>query len=127
MSSPLRRRATPSSTRLGREAESAALDWYRQRGFGIVDRNARLGPLELDLVVADRVHLVFVEVRARRDLRFGHPAATVDGRKQGRIRAAAARWLAAHPERAGLRVRFDVVAIVGRGASAELTVYANAF
>lgn len=127
MSSRSRPRATPSSTLLGREAESAAQRWYRERGFDLLDRNARLGPLEIDLVVADRVHLVFVEVRARRDLRFGHPAATVDGRKQGRLRAAAARWLTAHPEVAGLRVRFDVVAVVGRGAGAQLTVYENAF
>ncbi len=118
---------TPSSTALGRTAETLALEWYLTRGYVLLDRNARLGPLELDLVVARGGTVVFVEVRARKDLRFGHPAATVDGRKQGRLRAAATRWLVRHPERRALRPRFDVVAIVGHGPAASLTVYEDAF
>lgn len=112
---------------IGRAAEELAARWYLRRGFVLLDRNARLGPLELDLVLTDRHSLVFVEVRARKNLTYGHPAASVDGRKQGRLRAAAARWLAAHPEATCRCVRFDVVAVVGRGPNATLTVYENAF
>lgn len=117
----------PAPLHLGREAECLAAERYVRLGFTVVDQNARLGPLELDLVMANRTWLVFVEVRARSDLRFGHPAATVDGRKQGRLRVAAARWLSLHPEWAGRRIRFDVVGVIGRGRGATLTVFENAF
>jgi len=35
----------------------------------------------------------------------------VDAEKQRRVRLAAAAWLAAHPEHAGLVVSFDVIAV----------------
>lgn len=120
-------RGRPTSVGIGRAAEALAARWYEGHGYVVVDRNVRLGPLEIDLIVADANHLVFVEVRARRDLAFGHPAATVDGRKRGRVRAAAARWLATRRSSGFGVVRFDVVAVVGVGSSATIAVYENAF
>jgi putative endonuclease len=53
-----------------------------------------------------------VEVRQRASTRFGGAAASVDARKQARVRAAAQAWL---QQRCGARpwppLRFDVVAI----------------
>jgi putative endonuclease len=45
---------------------------------------------------------------------FGDPLEMVTEEKVRRVRRAAEAWLAAHPELAGLEVRFDVV--VERGA-----------
>lgn len=74
-------------------------------------RNVRFRVGEIDLVMRDREVMVFVEVRFRRPSRFGGPAATVDYRKQQRIRRAATLWLiqTALVDRAPCR--FDVVAM----------------
>ena len=45
---------------------------------------------------------------------FGDPLEMVTAEKVRRIRRAAEAWLAAHPEHAGLSVRFDVVVARGR-------------
>ena len=50
------------------------------------------------------------EVKAKSGDRFGDPLDMVDEEKQRRIVHAAEIWLAAHPELARCRVRFDVVA-----------------
>ncbi len=80
--------------------------------------NVRAGPNELDLVVRRARTVVFCEVKAKGQERFGDPLEMVDLEKQRRVRRAAQRWLAAHPEAAGLEVRFDVVAV--RGGLVEL-------
>jgi Holliday junction resolvase-like predicted endonuclease len=48
-------------------------------------------------------------VKAKSGPGFGDPLDMVDDEKQRRIRRAAETWLAAHPELAHCRVRFDVV------------------
>jgi putative endonuclease len=49
-------------------------------------------------------------VKSKSGERFGDPLEMVDAEKRRRIRRAAQTWLAAHPELARCRVRFDVVA-----------------
>jgi putative endonuclease len=78
----------------------------------VIQRNWRCGLGEVDLIVRSGAVLVFVEVKARFDDRFGSAASAVDERKQRRIRKIAVRFLAEHPEERG-EVRFDVVAVTG--------------
>jgi putative endonuclease len=81
------------------------------RGFHVLERNFTCRGGEIDLVCEDRDTLVFIEVRARRDGRFGGPAATISSQKRQRLIHAARIYLASrHEERA---CRFDVVAIEG--------------
>ncbi len=96
----------------GRWGEDQAAVWYRAHGGDVLDRNWRCDAGELDLVVSTASAIVFVEVKARADERFGPAAAAVDHRKQRRLRVLATRWLAEHPDRRGA-VRFDVVAVTG--------------
>jgi Holliday junction resolvase-like predicted endonuclease len=48
---------------------------------------------------------------------FGHPLEMIDGAKARNVRLAAAGWLAARPELAGLDVEFEAVGV--RGGSVE--------
>jgi putative endonuclease len=57
--------------------------------------------------------LAFVEVKSKTGDRFGAPAGMVTPVKLARIRRAALGWLRAHPEHAGLDLRFDVIAVRG--------------
>ncbi|MEL7370970.1 MAG: YraN family protein, partial [Myxococcota bacterium] len=81
---------------------------------------------EIDLIGWDDGVLCFIEVRARRSDRFGHPALSVDRRKQRRIVRAALAYIArfSHPPQA----RFDVVAVVAPlDETRRFTLIKNAF
>jgi putative endonuclease len=98
---------------LGRRGEDLAAEWYRDRGYDVVDRNWRCREGEIDLVVRKARLFVFCEVKARTTDLFGMPVEAVTRTKQARIRRLAARWLQeAAPVRAR-EIRFDVAAILG--------------
>ncbi len=101
--------------RIGQAAELAAVRFLQSQGVAIVLRNFRLRRGELDIVARDGDTLAIVEVRARSSERFGGAAASVDFRKQTRLRRAAALLLQQRKDLTGLRVRFDVIAINSAG------------
>lgn len=108
---------------LGQHGEDLAVDWYRHRGYRVLDRNWRTPIGELDLVVRRGRTVVVAEVKTRRSAAFGVPAIAVDDAKQHRIRRLAAMWLAEHRVGRRIDVRFDVVAITG----VYVEVYEHAF
>jgi putative endonuclease len=97
--------------RAGSRAELRAVWWYRLRGYRILATNAWTRGYELDVVARRGRHLVFCEVKEKTGDGFGDPLEMVDEEKQRRLRRAAESWLARHPEAAGLRVSFDVIAV----------------
>ncbi|MBP6095622.1 MAG: YraN family protein [Methyloversatilis sp.] len=98
----------------GAAAEQLAARYLEARGLRVIGRNLRWPDGELDLVCEHGDVLVFVEVRLRRDTRFGGAAASVGRTKQARVIRAAQRYLAEHGRRARCRpARFDVVALSG--------------
>jgi putative endonuclease len=96
---------------LGRRAEELVARYLEERGFEIVERNARLGRLELDIVARRGGLLVFCEVRARSSDRLMTPAQSVEGGKAKRFRRAAAAYLASARPRPR-EVRLDVASVV---------------
>lgn len=110
--------------RLGRRAEDAALDHYEHRGFSLLERNVRMGRLEIDLVVRRGTNVVLVEVRSRHAGGAVHPALTIRGAKADHMRKSALRWIATHGVRG--TVRIDVVAATALpDGTFELEVYEN--
>lgn len=98
----------------GAAAEARAEAWLIARGLEALDRNVRYRAGELDLVMRDGETIVFVEVRQRASAGWGGAAASVDARKQSRLRRAAQLFLLARcGDRAWPACRFDVVAIDG--------------
>ncbi|PPU04605.1 YraN family protein [Xanthomonas arboricola] len=97
----------------GAAVEAAARALLEQAGLRLVAGNANYRGGELDLVMRDGQALVFVEVRYRRDNRFGGGAASVDARKRRKLVLAAQLFLAYHPALATLPCRFDVVEASG--------------
>ena len=101
----------------GREAEAAAEQYLRRKGYRILGRNVRLATGELDLVAETGGRIVFVEVKARRTQAYGGTAYAVDARKQRRVAKLAGQFLA--QRRLGDRpCRFDVV-LCSAGESSE--------
>jgi len=95
------------STRKGRDAEEKAARHLRWRGYIILDRNARGGRGELDIVARKSDVLAFVEVKRRPNREDGLLAVHAD--KQARLRSAASAWLVRRPEFAQLQCRFDLI------------------
>jgi putative endonuclease len=100
---------------IGRAAEDAAVAFLISRGIDIVARNFRRRLGELDVVARERDTLIIAEVRTRASNRFGGAAASVDYRKQVKLRRAAALFLEGRGDLARLRVRFDVIAVTPAG------------
>ena len=95
--------------RWGLSAESRAAAYLIAKGYRIVARRWRSPVGEVDIVARRRQLLVFVEVKAR--ARLDSAAESVTERQQRRIAAAAAAWLAEHPDDGNCDIRFDVVLI----------------
>jgi putative endonuclease len=94
----------------GQRGEALAGEYLARNGFRILALNYRYLRKEIDLIVAGEGFLVFVEVKWRRDDRFGGPLAAVDPRKQRAIAACARGFL--HERRMrDVACRFDVVGI----------------
>jgi putative endonuclease len=95
----------------GRAAEQAAAEFLQARGLVELQRNYRVRGGEIDLVMRDGEHLVFVEVRYRARSDYGGAAASVTAAKQARLALAAQHYL----QRSGnlAPCRFDVVALDG--------------
>lgn len=96
---------------LGRRGEDLAAAALVAKGYLLLDRNWRCPLGELDIVAVDGAETVFVEVKTRSGLGFGHPFESVTPVKLARLRRLAAAWCEAHPGGHDL-IRIDVIAVI---------------
>lgn len=94
---------------LGQWGEEQAAQWLKQRGWRILAKNFRCRMGEIDLVAENGTYLAFVEVKLRKDDRFGSACESVTPAKQRRLRVAAEYYLMGHPTE--LQPRFDVAEV----------------
>ena len=94
---------------MGAWGESLAASSLQKKKFKLVASGFRCRFGEIDLIMADRKHLVFVEVKLRKNDRFASAMEFVDYRKQNRIRTTAELYLSQNPTE--LQPRFDVIEI----------------
>ncbi|HEY4485592.1 MAG TPA: YraN family protein [Nitrospiria bacterium] len=107
--------------------EAAAARFLEKRGYRIVGRNVRLRRGEIDLIAYDREVLVFIEVKARRGMRFGGAFWAVDRRKRERLGRLAEEYLA-RERLEDPACRFDLVLIQGGPDGAmSMDLIQNAF
>lgn len=100
-----------SKQRTGDAAEQQALLYLQAQGLQLVQRSFLCKGGEIDLIMRDSKHLVFVEVRKRSSKKFGGAMASVTLAKQKRLTHAAQVYLQnVKPVPA---CRFDLVAIEG--------------
>ncbi|PID73992.1 MAG: YraN family protein [Desulfobacterales bacterium] len=118
---------TALSRDFGRRCEERAAAWLAEQGYEILERNYVTPLGEIDLIARDRDVTVFIEVKARRDTRFGHPKQAVNRRKQEKLRRAGLFYLKS-VQKTGCRMRFDVVAmIVPETGAPQMELIRNAF
>lgn len=103
---------------LGRQGEDAAALLLAQKGLRILERNLRLGRLELDLVCEEGDTLVFVEVKTRAEGSLATPADGLTRQKRSRLLRAAQAYLAKH-NLWHRPCRFDLVAVLFRAGQLQ--------
>lgn len=116
----------------GAAVEAVARAYLLKAGLRDVAANANYRSGELDLVMLDPAGrdgavLVFVEVRYRRDARFGGGAASVDATKRRKLVQAAQLFLASHRQFANAACRFDVIDAEGDPAAPRVNWLRDAF
>ena len=114
---------------LGQWGEEQVAEKLRRDGWSIAARNFRCRVGELDLVAENGTFLAFVEVKLRKDDRFGSACEAVTPSKQRKLRAAAQYYLMCHPTR--LQPRFDVAEVYApqgvRTGTPDIYYIENAF
>ena len=113
----------------GKKGEDVACDLLAGRGHTILERNHRVGHLEIDIVSvsADGIH--FVEVKARRESIQAPPQDNVDRAKQRRIASAAKGFLRS---RRGMafncsECHFDIVAVTFTETTTQVEYFYDAY
>src|ERR1700710_1897870 len=96
---------------LGRRGEKLAADHLLASGYEVLERNWRCSQGEIDIVAFKDNEIVFVEVKTRSSVAYGHPLEAITVSKLARLRRLAGAWCQAHPDvRAGVRI--DAIAII---------------
>ena len=106
----------------GVKGEDLAFEYLLKKKYKILERNFRCHFGEIDIVAMDGKSYVFVEVKSRKNDRFGLPREAVTVYKQQTIVKCATYWLAIN-SLTGYPVRFDVVEIL----DGKVTLLKDAF
>ncbi len=110
---------------LGSKGENIARHHLEKSGYKIIAANYRTKSGEIDLIAKDGRTLVFVEVKARSDEKFGSPFEALTPKKCRQISKVALEYLLQHGG-TDQPARFDVVGI-RPGTAKEVEVIKNAF
>ena len=95
-------------------SEDFALATLQGQQLQLLAQNFRTRQGEIDLILTDKIFLVFVEVRYRSSHFFGRPEETVNLKKQTRIRRTAEYFLSHYPNPNEQPCRFDVFSVSGQ-------------
>jgi putative endonuclease len=103
---------TPAHLLTGQVAEQTALAFLRSRGLKLLAQNYRSKTGEIDIIMRDRDILVFIEVRYRKNTRYGSGAESITISKRRRIKNTA-KYFLMKENYADERCRFDVISASG--------------
>ena len=98
----------------GAQGEDLALNYLLKKGYKLIERNWHYSKAaEIDLIMLDGKTLVFVEVKTRTNLNYGHPFEAINPNKMKNIRLAAHAFLSENSKNLKIeKFRIDGVAIV---------------
>lgn len=103
---------------LGDRGEQYAVNHLVSLGYKILYRNVRMKGGEIDIIALENEELVFVEVKTRSSLSFGHPLDGLTQKKQLNFNKAVEEWIAENGK--GEDLRIDVIGITANGTNHPL-------
>jgi putative endonuclease len=101
------------SQKIGSLAEQQARGYLTAQGLRWIESNHRCRMGEIDLIMRDREHLVFVEVRIRSSVVYGGAIASVTFSKKQKLIKTALHYLLVNQLHDKQPIRFDVLSIDG--------------
>lgn len=93
----------------GDNAEMQALNFLKNEGMQLLERNYRCIFGEIDLIMQDQAEVVFIEVRYRTHTAFGDAIESIDQHKQQKLLKTATHFLQKKAWLDKVNCRFDVV------------------
>lgn len=89
--------------------EKLALEFLKNKGFELITKNYASRYGEIDIIMCNDNYIIFVEVKSRKNTRYGTPAQAVTYKKQKKIIITASEWITLN--KINLQPRFDVVEV----------------
>ncbi len=96
---------------VGGDTEALACRFLRSQGACILEKNYRSKQGEIDIIAKDGRYICFIEVKYRKDTRYGEPEEAVSFSKRQRICKVSQFYLYSKYKSLDLPVRYDVIAI----------------
>ncbi len=106
---------------LGQIGEEEACRYLIRKGYTLLDRNWRMGHLELDIIAEWYGEIIFVEVKTRSNEDFAPAISAIDEEKFKNLRIAAGSYL--HLHNLDQPIRFDIITVVGTHRPFTITHY----
>lgn len=115
--------------RLGANGELIAKKYLLDKKYKFIKNNYRFERVEVDLIFEDQENklLMFVEVKTRRNKKYGEPEESVTVSKQNHIRKSAMGFISENPEYEKHDLRIDVISILLNDDVPEIRHIENAF
>lgn len=99
-----------SSSQTAVLGENASAAYLLKQGYRVLCRNYRSRVGEIDIVCEHKGVIIFVEVKTRRNTRYGMPAEAVHYRKQQKIISTAMQYLGEN-QLYGKSFQFDIIEV----------------
>lgn len=94
----------------GKTGEEIAINLLKNKGFKIIEKNYKNSCGEIDIICEFKNMLIFIEVKARKNLLYGKPEEAVTYMKQKRIINSAMIYISNLKRKYSI-YRFDVIAV----------------
>ncbi|MBT8280461.1 MAG: YraN family protein [Muriicola sp.] len=110
---------------LGRRGEDMAVQWLKNKGYNIKEKNFRFGKAEIDIIAEKDGILAVVEVKMRRKGYLGLLADAVNLNQRKRIIRATDHYVLTND--LDVEVRFDIILLLHQNQKFTLEHLKNAF
>lgn len=110
---------------LGKKGEELSLQYLKENGYLIKEKNWRFGKDEIDIIALNNDQLVIVEVKTRSTRFFGEPEFAVTKTKQRFLIRATHNYIIQNE--IDLETRFDIISVVVTPEKSEIHHIKNAF
>ena len=115
-----------SKLNLGKLGEEKAVQYLKDKGYKILERNYKTKLGELDVVARDAKTICFVEVKTRSSQEKGDSLESITPGKQHKLCRLAISYLKLN-NLLGQSARFDVVSVYQDGEQTDIKLIKNAF
>ena len=110
---------------MGKQGEELAVEFLKKKGYKIKVCNYKTKLGEIDIIAGDGDTLVFIEVKTRESLEYGHPFEAVNTRKRKKLANVALLYLKKFDDLPPCR--FDIVSIYINNGKPECELIRDAF